>query len=78
MRAVRDADPKPPAAQLRVLWALALRMSVDGAGYASERQLADDAGAGGRTVRNAVRWAIGAGYLNRTRREYRLSDGGPP
>jgi hypothetical protein len=73
MRAVRDA--RPTVARLAVLLCLALRMRLDGSGYASERQLADDAMVTDRTVRRSTQWARDAGYLNRTRRGHRRGDG---
>lgn len=75
MRAVRDARPKATVDRLAVLWALALRMRADGAGYASVRTLADDVAVCERTARRATDWARECDYLNRTRRGHRLGDG---
>jgi hypothetical protein len=73
MRAIRDAKPTPSS--LLVLLCLGLRMRSDGTGFASTRQLADDASVGTRTVERATRWARESSYLIRARRGHRLGDG---
>ena len=74
MRAVRDSS-EFTTARLAVLLSLALRMRSDGAGYASQLQLADDAGVSESTARKALRQARDRGYLEQTRRGHRVTDG---
>lgn len=73
MRAIRDA--KPTTARGYVLLCLALRMNADGFGYASTRQLADDAEVSFSTVERATRWAREREFLERTRKGSRRGDG---
>ena len=66
--------PKGPAT-FAVLAMLTQRLNwKTGAGYASEQDLAEDVGdIHVETVRRALRWAIGAGHLNRTRQGHRIT-----
>jgi Bacterial regulatory protein, arsR family len=74
MRAVRDHVPKPGprSARLVVLFCLALRMRSDGSGFASQRQLANDADVSESTVRRHLRWGRENGYVEQTRRGHRI------
>jgi hypothetical protein len=76
MRAVRDHVPKPPAnsSRLLVMVCLALRMRADGAGFASQRQLADDATVSEATVRRHLQWGRETGFVERTRRGHRIDE----
>jgi hypothetical protein len=76
MRAVRDHLPKPPAnsSRLLVLVCLALRMHPGGTGFASQRQLADDATVSESTVRRHLRWGRETGYVEQTRRGHRIDE----
>lgn len=61
-------------AQCHVLTMLALRMDwITGCGFASVRQLGQDADASERTVRRGLDWARDTGYLLRTRRGHRVT-----
>jgi hypothetical protein len=74
--AIRDHPERPAAAQHLVLHMLALRMDWQtGCGYASVRQLGQDAAASERTVRRGIGWARDTGFLLRTRRGHRLGSG---
>jgi hypothetical protein len=73
MRLVRDAGPT--VARLAVLLCLALRMRPDGTGYASTRQLADDASVSLDTVKRATKWGRETSHLEQTRRGHRLGSG---
>lgn len=73
MRTIRD-DTDLTAGTLNVLVMLALRMRKDGAGFASQEQLADDAGVSESTVRRALQKARDLGYVVRTRRGHRIND----
>jgi len=77
MRLVRDHQPKPgpQSARFAVLWALALRMSHDGSGFCSVRQLAQDVEAGESTVYRHLKWARDTDYLAQLRRGHRLGNG---
>lgn len=77
MRAVRDHRPKaaPRSSRYAVLWALGLRMDADGAGFASQAQLAEDTTVTERTVRGHLAWARGVGFLELTHRGHRRGDG---
>jgi hypothetical protein len=75
MRAFRSLIPRPSAAAVVALWALALRMDADGTGFASVDQLVEDTGLSERTVRRALEWAQDQGALQRTRRGHRLGNG---
>ena len=74
MRAVRDSDAFT-AGTLNVLLMLGLRMRRDGTGFASQPQLAEDAGVSERTARRALREARDAGFVTQTRRGHRVTDG---
>ncbi len=72
--AIRDHPARPPLAQSHVLTMLALRMNwATGRGFASARQLGQDAGVSEPTVHRATRWGRDSGYLLRTRRGHRVS-----
>jgi biotin operon repressor len=73
MRALRNAGFTGGA--LNVLLMLALRMRKDGAGFASQRQLAKDAGVSESTVKRAIKLARSGGYVQQTRRGHRVTDG---
>lgn len=75
MRAVRDAVPRFTRTRREVLLMLGLRMSANGTGFASGRQLGADADVGERTAERATADARRRGYLNRTRRGHRLGNG---
>jgi DNA-binding transcriptional MocR family regulator len=66
--------PKPPAnsTRLLVMVCLALRMRSDGTGFASQRQLAEDATVSEVTVRRHLRWGRETGYIEQTRRGHRI------
>jgi hypothetical protein len=72
--AVRDHPNRPPQAQCHVLTMLALRVDwTTGCGFASGRQLGEDADASERTVRRATTWGRDTGFVVRTRRGHRVS-----
>ena len=75
MRAVRDAEPRFRGKRLPVLWALALRMSPNGQGFASHRVLATDADVSEHTAKRATREAHDRGYLDQTKRGGRRGTG---
>ena len=74
MTAIRDHPKRPTPAQHLILNCLALRLDWEtGAGFASVRQLTDDAGVNEKTVRRATTWARDNGFLTRTRRGHRIN-----
>lgn len=64
-----------PRAQRDVLLQLADAMNGLGRGFVDQQRLAREAAVGLATVKRAVRWAIGAGFLDRTGRGHRKGDG---
>ncbi len=79
MRSLRDSG-EFTGGPLNVLLMLALRMRKDGTGFASQRQLAEDAGVSESTVKRALKTARESGsresgWVEQTRRGHRLTDG---